>query len=113
MNGDIIQAGRSQPRHIGLAHFGRRASQFLGVGAKRMIDILQWRRPPIARNGVDEGVSRLLIGETGDLGTEVMRMRAYSVDAVVGFADHDREHLALRPRQGRVGEHGRAIHFHR
>ena len=112
MNGDIIQPGRSQPRHILLAHRGGRAGQFLGVGAKRAIDIVQRRPPPVASDGVDESVRRLIIGEIIDLGTEVMGMRANSVDAVVGFADHDREHLALRPRQGRVGEHGRAIHFH-
>ena len=33
MNGDIIQASRSQPRHIRLAHLGGRKGQFLGVGA--------------------------------------------------------------------------------
>jgi len=113
MNSDIIQPGRSQPRHILLAHLGGRAGQFLGVSAKRAIDIVQRRLPPVAGDGVDESVSRLIISETIDLGTEVMGMRANSVDAVVGFADHDREHLALRPRQGRIGEHSRAIHFHR
>ena len=33
VNGDIVQARRSQPRHIGLAHFGWRERQLLGIGA--------------------------------------------------------------------------------
>jgi len=112
VNGNIIQTGRPQARNIGFAHLGWRERQFLGVGAQGAIDIVQRCRPPIARDRLDERVSRFIIGETFDLSPEVMRMRADSVDAVVGFADHDGEHLALRPRQRRLGEHGRAVHFH-
>ena len=113
VNGGVIQAGRSQPRNIGVAHLGRRKCQFLRVGAQGAIDIAERRRPPIARDRLDVRVSRFIIGKTFDLSPEVMRMRADSVDAVVGFADHDGEHLALRPRQGRLGEHGCAVHLHR
>lgn len=112
VNGGVIQAGRSQRLDVRLAHLGWRAGQLLGIGAKCAIDIAERRRPPIAGDGIDVSVSRLVIGESVDLGTEVMRMRADSVDAMVGFADHDGEHLALRPRQGGLGEHGRAIHLH-
>ncbi len=112
MDSDIIQTSRSQPRHISRAHFGWRAGEFLGISAESLIDIAKRRPAPIARDGINVGVGGGGIRNLGDLGTEVMRMRADSVDAMVGFADHDREHLTLRPRQGRLGEHGGAIHFH-
>jgi len=113
VNGDIVQAGRPQAFHIRLAHGRGRAGQFLGISAKGAIDFVQGRGPPIAGDGIDEGVGRIIIGEIIDLSPEVMGMRANSVDAVVGFADDDGEHLALPTSQGRLGEHGGAVHLHR
>lgn len=46
---------------------------------------------------MDEPV-RIFLCDTqipGDLGTEVMRVRAYSVAAVIGLRYHDGEQLAL------------------
>ena len=62
-----------------------------------MIDWIQPGAAPVADDGVDKGVRCRLILEAFDLGTEVMRVRLYSVVAAVDLADHYGEHLPLLP----------------
>ena len=97
MDGDIIKAGFAQRHDVGFAHLGRRQRQFFGEGAERPVAVVQGRCPPIARDGVYEGVRLRSVGKSFNLGTEVMRVRLDSIDAVVGFADDDGEHFALPP----------------
>ena len=78
-----------------------------------MIDRIQACAVPIARDRVYKSIGFFGVRESLDLGTEVMRMRLYSINAVIGFADHHGKHLTLLPRQGRFGEHCGAIHLHR
>ena len=113
MNRNIIQAGLTKRLYIRFARIRRRPSELIGVGTERSIDRIQRRCTPIPRDGMDEGISLGVIRESLDLGTEVMRMRPRSVNAMIDLADHDSEHFTLLTRQWRLGEHGCAVHFHR
>ena len=113
MDSGVIQPGAAQGLDVGFAHGLRLKGQLFGIGAQRGVGLIQGRRPPVARNRIDKGVSFGLAIESFDLGTEVMGMGLDSVDAVIGFADNHRQHLALLPRQGRIGKHSRAVHLHR
>ena len=97
VNSGIIQAGRSKLLHVFLAHFGGRARELFRIDAERLINLVQGRRSPIAGDGFDKVVRFCVVHVFSDLGTEVMGVRANSIDAVVGFANNDGEHFALLP----------------
>ena len=101
MNRDIVQAGLTKRLYIRFACIRRRPGELIGVGAERSIDLSQGRCPPVPRDGMDEGIGLGVVRESFDLGTEVMRMRPRSIDAMVDLADHDSDHFALLARQGR------------
>jgi len=103
VDGRVIEPGGPQAvqvRGIDPIRFPR---QFLGVGGKRAVGVAQRRIAPRDRDRVDKPVRLVFIGDPeagGDLGTEVVGMRAYSVKASVYRRDHHRQHLALPPAQG-------------
>ncbi len=84
VNGDIVQTGLAQPRHVLRCHLAWLGRQFFRIGAERAIDRVQPRRAPIARDGMYEGIRFGCAIKSFDLGTEVMRMRLNSVVAAVG-----------------------------
>lgn len=70
----IVKAGSAQGQDVTFIHGGGRQCQLFGVGAERLIKLIQRSRPPIARDGVDEGVGCCVVRESCDLGTEVVGM---------------------------------------
>ena len=87
VDGPVVEARRPQGYQVffaeipgGCGHLFRELTQ--GAGP-----VLQFRRPPVPRDGVDEGVSRLRVrdSETGfDLGPEVVCVGRQSIMAGVG-----------------------------
>lgn len=87
--------------HVSLAHRPAEVGQLLRVAAESLVPRGQVRRPAVPRDGVDEGVGLVAVGEiTLDLGPEVMRVRLRSVEAVVGLRGHHGQHLPLAPAEG-------------
>ena len=113
MDGDIIQPDLAQGLDVSFAHIRGLNGQLLGIGAQSAVNPIQRRSPPVSRQRMDKGIRRGFAVKSFDLSPEVMGMRLYSVMAVIGSADDHRQHLALGPRQGRMSEHGRAVHLHR
>ncbi len=74
VNSDIVQAGFTQGLYVRLRHLSWLGRQLFRISAKRAIDGIKRRCPPIARDG---GYKRVRFGfgfESLDLGTEVVRM---------------------------------------
>jgi len=97
VDGAVTQPGGAQSLNIGWPHLGWAQRQFIGIGAQCSINRAQGRSPPVARDGMNVGVGFFFSCEPCDLSTEVMRVAASSVDAVVRSADDDSQHFALRP----------------
>jgi hypothetical protein len=70
--------------------------EFFGVAAQHGINRAQIRFTPISGDGVNVSIGFFVSLEPVDLSTEVMRVRLCSINAVVGLADHDCQHFALR-----------------
>lgn len=98
VDGAVIQSNRPQRLQISRPHRRRFKRELFGIGAQGRIHRRQGRAAPIAGDGMNISVGFRFSVKPVDLSTEVMGVRACSVFAVVGAADDDRQHLALRPR---------------
>jgi hypothetical protein len=101
MNGAIIECGIAQPLHSLGADRTRISRQGVGVLTERDVRGLEVGRTPVARDPFNEGIRRRGIRdpEIGDLGPEVVRVRANSIVAPVGARHDDRQQFPLSPRQ--------------
>ncbi len=100
MNGAIIQPVRPQRLDVGLSHLIWLKRHLLGEGAQRSVHWCKGGGAPVVRDGLDIGISFGISRKSGDLSTEVMRVGASSINAVIGAADDHRQHLTLCPAEG-------------
>lgn len=114
VDGAVVEAMATQLVDVALPTVVRVVGQLLRVSAERFIGGVEFRAPPVPSNGVDEGVPLgVPLEQLLDLGTEVMRVRLRSVEAVSSLGGDYREHLALPPGQRRGAEHDGAVELHR
>jgi hypothetical protein len=98
VDGTIIEAMATQHVEVGGPHLLWRFGELLGVGTQRHILRSERRLAPIATDVVDEQIGGFFVGDakiTFDLSTEVMRMRAPSVEAVIDRRRDCRKHFTL------------------
>ena len=86
VDGRIFEATVPQSSNLRLANTGRIPSQLLGKHAQTAVLRRQLRRMPVPGDRVHEVIGLVVIEPVLllDLGTEVVCMRANSVDTVVG-----------------------------
>ena len=80
--------------------------QLFRVGAERLVRPGEGSRAPVLLDPV-------CVFLVMDLFTEVVGMRLYSVEALVGLGDHRGQHLALRPGKGGFAVHDFEVKSHR
>lgn len=98
VDGTIIEAMATQHVEVGGSHLLWRFGEFLGVGTQCHVLRGQRRLAPIATDVMDEQIGGFFVGNTKitfDLSTEVMRMRAPSVEAVIDRRRDCRKHFTL------------------
>lgn len=96
MNGPVVEPVAPQRLDVRGPDVPLAVGQLFGVAAQCTIGLVEPGGPPVAGDRVDEGVRRRPVTELPlDLGTEVMRVRLSSVEAVVRLRRHDGEHLPL------------------
>ncbi|MEY2846604.1 MAG: hypothetical protein RL076_2150 [Chloroflexota bacterium] len=115
VDGTVIEAVATEHVEVGRTHLLRRFGEFLGIGTQRHILWGESGLAPIATDVVDEqiggcGISYAKI--TFDLSTEVMRMRAPSVEAVIDRRGDGGQHFALTATERRRAMHQHAIKVH-
>lgn len=96
MDRAVIQSGGAQSINIDCPHLGGMQRQLFGVGAECSVNRAEGRGTPITRDGMNVSISLFFSCEPCNLSTEVMRVAASSVDAVVRATDDDGQHFALR-----------------
>jgi hypothetical protein len=92
-----------------------RNSQLLSEFAQRMIGRSKFCAAPIAGDQMDESIGLFVVGDAkiGDLSTEVVRMCAASIEAVIGGRDNGCQHLTLPAAERRRTVHERTVKIHR
>jgi hypothetical protein len=111
----VIRTGSTEDIEVGWPHDLRGFGQLFGVLEQCAIEFADACLAPIGTNVVDEQISLVIVDnpEIFDLSTEVVRMRAPSVEAVIDGGRDSRQHFALAARQRRRAVHHRTVHVHR
>jgi hypothetical protein len=111
----VIRTGGPEDIEVGWPHALRRLGQLLGVLEQCAIEFADAGLAPIGANVVDEQISLVIVDNPKifDLSTEVVRMRAPSVEAVIDGGRDSRQHFALTAAEWRRAMHHCAVHVHR
>ena len=115
VDGAVVEAVRAQGLDVRLGDAGGRAGEFLRQFAQGAVCRAEGGGAPVGGDKSDEAVGFFLIGNAeipGDLGTEVVGVRARSVDAVVGGGDDGGDHFPLAAGEGGIAVHDREVEVH-
>lgn len=96
VNGAVVETVRAQNVEIGGHHRLRRVRQFFGEFAQCAVGSRKIGAAPVASEQMHKTVGCIVVGDAkvGDLSTEVVRVGAASIGAVIGGGDHRCQHLA-------------------
>lgn len=88
----VVEAACAQSVEVGGRHSMRCERQLLGEVAQGAVRRGQLGAAPVAGDQVDKAIGGIVVGDAkiGDLGTEVVRVRAASIGATIGGRDHRR-----------------------
>jgi hypothetical protein len=98
----IVESVPTQHVEIGRAHLLGSFGELFGELTQGPIGTAKAGLTPVIANVMHKQISHSLVGnpEISDLSTEVMRMRASSVEAVIHRRRHRREHFTLATTEG-------------
>ena len=97
MDGHILEAAVPQRSNLQIANTGWVPGQLFSKNTQSEVLRGQLGLAPVPGYGVNEVVGLVVLQPVlvFDLGTEVVGVRAYSVNAVVGGGNDDGDHLSL------------------
>jgi hypothetical protein len=111
----VIRTGGPEDIEVGWSHYLRGFGQLFGVLEQCAIEFADAGLAPIGANVVDKQIGLMVVDNPKifDLSTEVVRMRAPSVEAVINRRCHRSQHFALTAAEWRRAMHHCAVHVHR
>ena len=111
----VIRTSCTQDIEVGWPHALRRLGQLLGVLEQCAVEFADAGLAPIGADVVDKQIGLVVVDNPKifDLSTEVVRMRAPSVEAVINRRSHRSQHFALTAAEWRRAMHHCAVHVHR
>jgi hypothetical protein len=97
VNNLVVGPGCAEHIEVGRSHDLRRLGQLFGVFEQGSIELADACLAPIGADVVDKQISLVIVDnpEIFDLSTEVVRMRAPSVEAMIDGGRDSRQHFAL------------------
>ena len=111
----IIRTSGPEDIEVGWSHRLWGFGQLLGVLEQCAVEFADAGLAPIGADVVDKQIGLVVVDNPKifDLSTEVVRMRASSVEAVINRRRHRSQHFALTAAEWRRAMHQCAVHVHR